>query len=127
MSNVSEAFEHLLTNLSIGQERADRLARLLGNLWDETGHATIFALPEARALLSFSMKSASDNAATLGIELNDTRWVAVVTLLHASGERLGKLVESEAHQVSALLGGLQYRVRQLREKRQSGEVRVRLS
>lgn len=127
MSNVSEGFEGLTSNLAQGQARADRLAFLTGNLWDERGRATILALPEARALLSFSLKKASDDAATLGIELNDTRWVGVVTLLHHAGENLGGMQASDARAVSGLLGGLQYRIRQLRDKRASAEVKVRLS
>lgn len=127
MSNVSEAFEGLLQNLARAGERSDRLGRLLSSLWDETGHPTILALPEARALVVLSLKEASENCATLGEELNDTRWVGIVAILHHASSCVANATESEAKAVSGTLAAMQYRVRRLREAPSSQAVTVRLS
>lgn len=127
MSNVSEAFEALQHHLALGQARAERLQRLLASPFDETGRPTLFVLPEARALVSASMIAASDAAATIGIELFDVRWNAVVTLLHNAGAFVKSLDAPSAGAVAQLMRGLQVRVVQLRFAREFGhEVKVRL-
>lgn len=127
MSNVSEHFEALQHHLALGQTRAERLGRLLAHDLDEAGRPSIFVLPEARGLLSAALVRASDSAADIGIELNDTRWVALVTLLHNAGSFVARVTAREAGLVADLLRGLQIRSVQLRFRREVGEVRVRLS
>lgn len=127
MSNVSEAFEGLLQNLARGGERSDRLGRLLSSLWDESGHPTILALPEARGLVEFSLKEASECCATLGVETNDTRWVGIVAILHHASTAVREATESEAKSISGMFAAMQYKVRLLRDARSGQSVTVRLS
>jgi hypothetical protein len=127
MSNVAEHFEALQHHLASGQQRAERLGRLLAHTLDESGRPSVFVLPEARALVSASMIRAADAAADIGIELFDVRWTAVVTLLHNAGTFVRTITAREADAVVALLRGLQVRVVQLRFRRETGEMKVRLS
>lgn len=131
MSNVSEAFEALQSHLAQGQQRAERLQRLLTCSLDETGRPSLFVLPEARALVSASMIRASESAGDIGAELFDVRWNAVVTLLHNAGTFVARqrpaVTAREAGAAARLLALLQVRVFQLRNRRESGAMSVRLS
>lgn len=126
MSNVSEAFEKLQENLAVGEMRAERLARLLFHPLDEAGRPSAFVMPEARSLLTASLIRASEAAADIGIELFDVRWNAVVALLHNASTCVRTATGREAGMVATLLGGLRVRTTQLRHRRETGEVKVRL-
>ena len=127
VSNVAEHFEQLQNHLAQGQARAERLGRLLAHPLDETGRPSTFVRPQARSLLSASLIQASDDAANLGVELYDVRWVALVTLLHNASTFVRAMNARQAGQVADLLRGLQVRSTQLRFRRESGEMKVRLS
>lgn len=117
MSAVAEHFEALQSHLAQGQTRAERLSRLLGSLWDETGKPTLMVLPEARSLLSASLAQASDDAAGIGIETFDTRWTGIVALLHNASTYVRTATASDAGEVAALLHRLRQRVLLLRNRR----------
>jgi uncharacterized protein YjiS (DUF1127 family) len=127
LSNVTELFEALQAHLAQAQTRAERLGRLLEHDLDETGKPSLFARPLSRSMLSASLIRASDAAADIGIERNDTRWVALVTVLHAAGSNVGSMNASEAGQVATLLRLLQIQCVQLQFKRQTRGVSVLLA
>ena len=127
MSNVGEHFEALQHHLAQGQARAERLARHLAHDVDENGRPSRFVRRLSRSMLSASLIRAAESAGDIGCELNDTRWVALVTLLHNAGTFVRTISAAQAGQVAELLRGLQVRSVQLRFRRETGEMKVRLS
>jgi hypothetical protein len=127
MSNVTELFEALQSHLAQAQTRAERLGRLLAHDLDETGKPSLFARPLSRSMLSASLMRASDAAADIGVERYDTRWVALVTVLHMASANIDAMTSVQAGQVATLLRLLQIQCVQLQFKRQTGGVSVLLA
>ncbi|HXA22773.1 MAG TPA: hypothetical protein VNW90_10760 [Acetobacteraceae bacterium] len=125
MSTATEALDACHAHLSRAKVHATRLGRML----DKPNDAVcVIMLPTARSDLAEALRNASDAAETIGAEHLDTRWCAVVALVHNASSAVWTVRTSAVcTQVCELMDRLRYRIEQLRHSAMSHAITVRMS